>query len=111
MTPQDSASYAFDLETGTVSLSGSPVPLTPKDFELALFLFRQAHQTWSREALLLNVWHTSAALETRTVDAHVARLLRALDLASGRTGWRLVSLVTQGYRLERIETADQGPLV
>jgi DNA-binding response OmpR family regulator len=100
--PADCAPYLFDAENGTVTLAGTPVQLTPKEFELGLFLFRHPNLAWSREQLLATVWGTSAALETRTVDAHVSRLRRSLDLASGRTGWRLVSVVKQGYRLDRV---------
>lgn len=101
----DCAPYAFDLATRTVQLHGAQVDLTPRDYELALHLFASPGRAWSREALLGAVWGTSAALETRTVDAHVSRLRRKLDLASGRTGWRLVYVMRQGYRLDRLDDA------
>lgn len=101
--PVDSAPYAFDTDSGIVMLDGARVALTPKEFELGLYLFGRPGQACSREQLLSAVWGTSAAIETRTVDAHVSRLRRSLDLVSGRTGWRLVSVMKQGYRLERIE--------
>lgn len=100
--PPDCAPYVFDTAARIVLLDGMPATLTPRDYDLALFLFGQPGRAWSREQLLECVWGTSAALETRTVDAHVSRLRRALDLASGRTGWRLVSVMKQGYRLDRV---------
>jgi DNA-binding response OmpR family regulator len=104
--PIESAPYAFDAASGTVSLNGARVVLTPKEFDLGLYLFGRPGQACTREQLLAAVWGTSAAIETRTVDAHVSRLRRSLDLVSGRTGWRLVSVMKQGYRLERIDDAD-----
>ena len=101
--PVDTAPYAFDADAGTVTLDGLRVALTPKEFELGQYLFGRPGQACSRELLLSAVWGTSAPIETRTVDAHVSRLRRSLDLVSGRTGWRLVSVMKQGYRLERIE--------
>jgi DNA-binding response OmpR family regulator len=95
--------YAFDLEARTLSLAGRAIDLTPRDFALALHLFRHPGRPWTRDALLESVWGTRAALETRTVDTHIARLRRSLDLASGHTGWRLVTVVGRGYRLERVE--------
>ena len=105
--PVDTAPYVFDADAGTVSVDGLHVALTPREFELGLYLFGRPGQACSRELLLSAVWGTSAAIETRTVDAHVSRLRRSLDLASGRTGWRLVSVMKQGYRLERIEDEAQ----
>ncbi len=101
--PVDTAPYVFDADAGTVTLDGVCVALTPREFELGLYLFGRAGQACSRELLLSAVWGTSAAIETRTVDAHVSRLRRSLDLVSGRTGWRLVSVMKQGYRLERLD--------
>lgn len=95
--------YAFDLEARTATLNGRAIDLTPRDFALAVHLFSHPGRPWTRDALLESVWGTRAALETRTVDTHVARLRRRLDLSSGRTGWRLVTVVGRGYRLERVE--------
>lgn len=102
----DTSPYGFDTDAGSVTLDGVRVAVTPKEFELCLYLFSHAGRACSREELLSAVWGTSAAIETRTVDAHVSRLRRSLDLASGRTGWRLVSVMKQGYRLERIDDAE-----
>jgi two-component system response regulator RegX3 len=104
--PADLSPYALDTRAGTVALDGTRVPLTPREYELCRYLFSHPGQACSRERLLAAVWGTSAPLETRTVDAHVARLRRSLDLASGRTGWRLVSVMKQGYRLERVADND-----
>ena len=107
--PVDVSPYGVDADAETVTLDGVRVALTPKEFELCRYLFAHSGRACSREELLSAVWGTSAAIETRTVDAHVSRLRRSLDLVSGRTGWRLVSVMKQGYRLERIEDVDDPP--
>ena len=46
-----------------------PVKLTEKEYELALFLFRNRGRVLSRQHLLTTVWGTTADLNTRTVDS------------------------------------------
>jgi DNA-binding response OmpR family regulator len=87
-----------DAEDRTVLREGAEVPLTPKAFDLLLALLRKEGRVASRVDLLRDVWGYSAAVTTRTVDAHVAELRRKLerDPANPRhieTVWKV------GYRL------------
>ena len=47
------------------------------------------------------MWNLSAAVSTRTVDTHVSRLRKKLDL-NGENGWRLAAIYQHGYRLEQV---------
>ena len=82
-------------------IDDEPVALTQKEFELALFLFRNAGRLMSRSYLLENVWGHSAELNTRTLDTHISRLRKKLQLGEG-SGWRLASAYRHGYRLEPV---------
>ena len=42
----------------------------------------------------------SAQVSTRTVDTHVSRLRKKLELG-GEHGWRLTAVYQHGYRLEQ----------
>ena len=84
-----------------VSLDGREIDLTQREFDLATFLFRRHGRIVSREALLENVWNLSAVVSTRTVDTHVSRLRKKLDL-NGSNGWRLAAIYQHGYRLEQV---------
>jgi DNA-binding response OmpR family regulator len=99
--PADSAPYTFDAATRSVRVDGRSVRLTPKDYDLLAHLFAHPGAVLSREQLLADVWGMPAALATRTVDSHVSRLRRALDLGSGVRGWRIVAVQGRGYRLDR----------
>ena len=80
--------------------SDRDIELTPREFELAAFLFRRHGRIVSRDALLENVWNMNASVSTRTVDTHVSRLRKKLEL-NGEHGWRLSAVYQHGYRLEQ----------
>ena len=96
--------YSFDVERQQVTVDDEPVSLTGKEFQLALFLFRNPGRLLSRGHILEAVWGKSGDLNTRTVDTHISRLRSKLRLGE-ETGWRLSSVYQHGYRLERL-TAD-----
>jgi len=95
------APYLLDLRRRRVGIDGREVELTQREFDLASFLFRRHGRIVSRDALLENVWNLSAAVSTRTVDTHVSRLRKKLELG-GEHGWRLAAIYQHGYRLEQI---------
>jgi DNA-binding response OmpR family regulator len=92
--------YRIDAARRRISYAGKEVELTPREFDLATFLFRRHGRIVSRDALLENVWNINASVSTRTVDTHVSRLRKKLDL-SGEFGWRLAAVYQHGYRLEQ----------
>lgn len=57
-----------------VRMSGKPVELTPKEFELLAALVATPGRVFGREELLDLVWGHDGFVEPRTVDVHVARL-------------------------------------
>jgi DNA-binding response OmpR family regulator len=93
--------YRVDGERRRISINGRDIELTQREFDLANFLFRRQGRIVGRDALLENVWNLNAAVSTRTVDTHVSRLRKKLDL-NGENGWRLAAIYQHGYRLEQI---------
>lgn len=96
--------YTIDLDTRTVALSGEPIELTQKEFDLVLFLFRGAGRILARGHILEAVWGRSPNVNTRTVDTHISRIRRKLELKPVN-GWQLKAVYQHGYRLE---PADQA---
>ncbi len=80
-------------------VQGQVVPLTTREYDLALYFFEHLGEILPRDTLLRQVWGSSAGLKTRTVDTHVSRLRQKLDLHP-ENGWRLQSVYQYGYRLE-----------
>lgn len=91
--------YALDLDARQVTIEGKPVELTQKEFDLALFLFRNPGRLLSRTHILDAVWGQQGDLTTRTVDTHMSRIRTKLGFGAD-AGWRLGSVYSHGYRLE-----------
>lgn len=89
--------YTLDIENRNFTIGGHEVPLTSKEFELALYFFRHKDAVISRKSLLEDVWGVKADLRTRTVDAHVSRLRQKLQLSA--TPWKISSIYKYGYCL------------
>jgi len=89
---------AIDFAARTVSVAGSRVGLTPKEFDLLAVLARVPGCTIDRQRLLLDVWHSDYPPLGRTLDVHMATL-------RGKLGAGLIETVRGvGYRL-----ADDRP--
>lgn len=94
--------YVINLSKRTILSSGEDVTLTDKDFDLAVFMFQNIGRLLSRDYLLERVWGISSDINTRTVDTHVSRLRRKLNIKP-ENGFRIKTIYQHGYRLEKIE--------
>lgn len=70
----------IDFERFEVHVSGAPVDLTYKEFELLKFLVTHPGKVFTREALLDKVWGYDYFGGTRTVDVHVRRLRAKIEV-------------------------------
>jgi DNA-binding response OmpR family regulator len=96
--------YRIDTVERSISFNGEKVELTQKEFELALFLFRNVGRLLSRGHIFEAVWGRSAALSSRTTDTHLSRVRSKLKLQPEH-GFRLTSVYNYGYRLEEVGKA------
>lgn len=100
--------YEIDTERARILIDGRDTELTQREFELAVYMFRRHGRIIRRETLLESVWQIAANVPTRTVDTHVSRLRRKLQL-DGMYGWRLVAVYQHGYRLEKFVSNGDRP--
>ncbi len=91
--------YIIDLKNRQFHLDGKVIDLTQKEFQLAAFLFTHTDKSLSRGHILESVWGTDPDLNTRTVDTHISRIRKKLEI-SEKNGWVLASIYQYGYRLE-----------
>ncbi|MEK6750272.1 MAG: response regulator transcription factor [Pseudomonadota bacterium] len=94
--------YQFQPRQRMLKLNGAAVTLTQKQYDLALFLFHHVGRIMSRGHLLESVWGVTPDLNTRTVDIHISRLRKKLEL-DARHGWQLNTVYQHGYRLEQLD--------
>lgn len=65
---------AVDTASHTVKVDGEEVDLTPKEFDLLVFLAANKGIALTREKILQKVWNYDYIGEDRTVDTHVKML-------------------------------------
>lgn len=97
------------LDTGSreAALSGRPVELTAKEFDLLAFLMRHSGQVLTREQLLDAVWGVGYSGEARTVDVHIRYLRQKLERED--TAARYIhTLRGVGYRFAPPEAKKEG---
>lgn len=94
--------YSIDTSNNRLQIDGSTIELTTKEFDLALYLFRNVGQILSRNNILKIVWGHSTQVNTRTVDTHISRLRNKLKLYP-ENHWKLAAIYQHGYRLEYLD--------
>ena len=85
----------IDVDRHVVSVQGTEVRLTAKEFLLLRYLMEHRGRVLSRDLLLSDVWDYSYTGGTRTVDVHVRRLREKLPFMVDA----LVTVKQFGYRL------------
>lgn len=93
--------YSFALASRTLMVDGAAPHVTPKEFTLALLLFRNLNQAVSRSYILETIWGIDPGLSTRTLDIHISKIRTKLGLQP-HNGFRLSPVYGYGYRLEEL---------
>ncbi len=89
----------MDLAAHRVSRGEKPIHLGPTEFRLLRHLMQHPGRVFSREQLLDAVWGPDVYVEARTVDVHIRRLRKALNIEGGADIVRTVR--SAGYSLDR----------
>jgi len=88
-----------DMVRHQVSLKGSVLTLTPKEFELLAFLMRYKGQVFNREQLMEKVWGYTFEGSKRTVDVHIRWLRQKIEDNPDIPKF-LVTVIGFGYKFE-----------
>ncbi len=88
----------LDRTTHRVHRKGREVRLGPTEFRLLEFLMTTPGRVFSRSQLLDGVWGHDIYVDERTVDVHIGRLRKSLNVAGSRDVIRTVR--GAGYALE-----------
>jgi two-component system, OmpR family, response regulator ResD len=90
----------IDNDAHRVTADGQEVTLTPKEYELLLFLAKSPDKVFDREQLLKEVWHYEFFGDLRTVDTHIKRLREKLNKVSPIAAKMIVTVWGVGYKFE-----------
>ena len=85
-----------DLQGRIVKIEGNRVELTPKEYELLVYLMRNKNIALSRERLLSEIWGYDFFGEDRTIDTHIKNLRANL----GEYRDAIVTMRGLGYKFE-----------
>ncbi|SKC65618.1 response regulator transcription factor [Maledivibacter halophilus] len=85
----------INLEERIVKKDKQIIELTIKEFELLVLLFKNKNMVFSRDQILERVWGYEYFGETRTIDNHIQKLRKKLDLTKN-----IKTVYKVGYRLE-----------
>ncbi len=94
--------YRINSTYRSIEISGEQIPMTHKEYDLALYFFTNIGRIIPRGELLEKVWGTSPDITTRRVDTHISRLRQKLNMGDEGSGWNLHSIYQHGYRLEKL---------
>ncbi len=91
----DTGGLRIDRRTRCVEFRGDAVGLTPKEYDLLVYLAADPGAVKGREQLMHDVWDENWWGSTKTLDVHIASLRKKLDPALIETvravGFRLVA--------------------
>jgi DNA-binding response OmpR family regulator len=90
----------LDPATREAAANNQKLKLSPKEFDLLMYLFKNRERVVPRDELLSRVWNyrVDLNLNSRTVDTHVTRLRRKLQKAVGTDAAVIVAVAKIGYR-------------
>lgn len=88
----------IDRLSHRVQRSGRDVHLGPTEYKLLDYLMQHPKRVFSREQLLDAVWGNDVYVEARTVDVHIGRLRKALNVDTDYDPIRTVR--SAGYSLD-----------
>ena len=85
----------IDTLSRTVLLNGALIPLPAKEYDLLLFLVRNKNIALYRETIFEQVWQEPYFGNTRTIDLHIQRLKKKLNL-----GDTIETIYKVGYKFK-----------
>jgi two-component system, OmpR family, response regulator ResD len=88
------------IDARRVEVAGQDISLTPKEFDLLLYMAQRPEKVFAREELLRDVWNYQFYGDQRTVDTHVKRLREKLGHASEKVSQYIVTVWGVGYKFE-----------
>lgn len=89
-------SLVLDIIKKKVSIDGTEVPLTKKEFEILFLLLQNKGRVFSREDILGRIWSEEVYVLDRTIDVNITRLRKKI----GIYGKCIVTRLGYGYCFE-----------
>ncbi len=92
------ADLVLDGKSKRVFLDDNPLDMGPTEFNLLQFFMSHPERAYSRNQLLDQVWGANVYVEERTVDVHIRRLRKALQIDDKDYAGLIQTVRGTGYR-------------
>ena len=96
----------IDNDAHRVLADNEQVNLTPKEYELLIYLAKTPNKVFDREQLLKDVWHYEFYGDLRTVDTHVHRIREILNSVANDAAQKIQTAWGVGYKFE-VKASDE----
>ena len=90
----------IDVNSHKVIVEDTEVLLTPKEFDLLLFLAKSPDKAFRRNEILRAVWDYDFYSDLRTVDTHIKRVRKKFDKISPKVSKMIVTVWGIGYKFD-----------
>ncbi len=91
--------YRFHQDNRTVFYENRMLNLSPREFELAYYLFTNRDRVVTDAELMMSVWTLPPSLDSRRIDTSICRIKRKMNLNTTDSRWNISRLRGQGYQV------------
>ncbi len=91
--------YTFNLDNRTVFYESRLLNLSPREFELAYYLFSNRNRTVTDSELMRSVWTLPPSVDTRRIDTSICRIKKKMNLNSAASKWNIARFPRMGYQV------------
>ncbi|MFT3782713.1 MAG: response regulator transcription factor [Nibricoccus sp.] len=91
------ADLTMDVQHRKVTRAGTPITLSPREFDVLQVLIQEPGRVFSRTELCERVWQRDHEYDTRTVEMFIARLRKKID--HGFSAQLITTIRSVGYSL------------
>ncbi len=107
--PLRAGPYELNNPGRYATLHGQRIPMTPKEFDLAVLMFANAGRILATPRIELTIWGRELPPNSRALAGLVSRVRRALDLCA-ENGVTVSVVYARGYRLDVLDDASRAEL-
>ena len=95
----------IDVNAHKVIVEDSEIFLTPKEFDLLLFLAKSPDKAFKRTEILRAVWDYDFYTDLRTVDTHIKRVRKKIDKISPKVAKMIITVWGIGYKFDTTQNS------
>ncbi|MEO7540231.1 MAG: response regulator transcription factor [Pyrinomonadaceae bacterium] len=105
-TALEDGDFYIDLATREVAVGGRAIHLTPKEFDLLVFLFRNRGKVMTHRSILSAIWGGESTEQTEYLRVFIGQLRKKVEQDPAKPQY-IVTEPWVGYRFVPVSTPDK----